>query len=754
MKKRLTALVLVLVMLASSALAVYHIDGIKYTRPTLTRLQTFSDQMIDAVYHENAMQRIVTIYNEMQTEYEKIYTMYSVATLNRYQNANDASLADEVSECYKVLVDAFELMRYTMVAMFSSPYEDTFRSVWGDAVVDSILASDPMTDEERAIEGEISEKLAEYSTLSSAPSAVIDGERVYLSEAKDLNQLREIYSLWQREMGEIYIELVTLRKKLSDGENYLDEAYEGFYREYTPQNARVLETMVGETLGELYEKLGRVYDSYTADSIDLGDSMAEVVTVAAKALGTVDKSLNTSYRTLVEKELYDIEYSDNKYAAGFTIAFPAYETPFIYFQPSSHIGGLHTFFHEFGHFNQLLHSDMHEYWPGSVTDLDASEVTSQALPLLVGGQMPELLGDYVGTLLQQYSVDSTVFALLTGCLVDEFEQYVYSTDDLTVDLLNEKFGELVAKYHVPWDDTVWSQITHIYETPGYYISYAVSAISAMEIWETYETDPAQGRTKYLAAVDACEDGYRTLLAEAKLKNPFSAPELLTGIRSLIETEFGLLVDTYGHWSEEKVDALAGLGVISGYLGSDGKSYFRPNQNVTRAEFVKLLYGMVGGSKETYTEPFSDVNDSDWFAQPVAWAAANGLVNGVEASRFDPNGTITRQDMAVILERFLLWCRVALPSGGEADFTDADKIAGYATFAVSRLRDAEILSGLPDGRFDPRGSVTRAAAATALYTTLEVISENVTVSAQTSELYAPIALPEIPVQAKMLSMMVR
>ena len=140
---------------------------------------------------------------------------------------------------------------------------------------------------------------------------------------------------------------------------------------------------------------------------------------------------------------------------------------------------------------------------------------------------------------------------------------------------------------------------------------------------------------------------------------------------------------------------------------------------------------------------------------VAWAAENGLVNGVNETTFNPNGTITRQDMAVILERFLALKNQRLPVGDNKTFADDALIANYARYAVNRLYGAKILNGLPDGRFDPKGSVTRAAAATALYTTLEVVAEKAqTTNTSQNELFAPITLPgTVPVQAKLLSMMV-
>ena len=105
-------------------------------------------------------------------------------------------------------------------------------------------------------------------------------------------------------------------------------------------------------------------------------------------------------------------------------------------------------------------------------------------------------------------------------------------------------------------------------------------------------------------------------------------------------------------------------------------------------------------------PFADVPTGSWYAPYVNWAAANGIVNGTSATTFDPNTTISRQDMAVMLYRYAQQYGIALPEQTAAPFTDEGSVAAYALPAVQALQRAGVISGMPDGSFRPRERMTR------------------------------------------------
>ena len=78
----------------------------------------------------------------------------------------------------------------------------------------------------------------------------------------------------------------------------------------------------------------------------------------------------------------------------------------------------------------------------------------------------------------------------------------------------------------------------------------------------------------------------------------------------------------------------------------------PNDFVTRAEFVKIIAGVAGADVTSAAgSSFSDVDAGAWYAPYVAWAAENDIVTG-SGDKFNPNSRITRQDMAVIIDRYV------------------------------------------------------------------------------------------------------
>ncbi len=160
------------------------------------------------------------------------------------------------------------------------------------------------------------------------------------------------------------------------------------------------------------------------------------------------------------------------------------------------------------------------------------------------------------------------------------------------------------------------------------------------------------------------------------------------------------------WSTPYVDRLLGASVIDGF--PDGT--FRPGAAVTRAQFVKMLLLTTGRPPAApgAVSPFGDVPAGAWFTPYVAAAVKAGLVQGVSATRFAPDQTVTREQMAVLLARALgLNGRVAL------HFPDAGEIHPWAQAGVQAAVAAGYLNGFPDGSFGPDRPTTRAQAAKVL-----------------------------------------
>ena len=164
----------------------------------------------------------------------------------------------------------------------------------------------------------------------------------------------------------------------------------------------------------------------------------------------------------------------------------------------------------------------------------------------------------------------------------------------------------------------------------------------------------------------------------------------------------ILPDTAGHWARENILTLNKIGIISGY--SDGNFY--PENNITRAEFSKIIAGafiMVSDKQAA----FSDVSESDWFVGAVSALSGSNIINGYSDGSFKPNNLITRQEAAAVLYRICQMNEKNLEN--QTDFSDINDADEYAREALKRLGGAGIFTG-SDGMVNPKTNLTRAEAA--------------------------------------------
>ena len=151
---------------------------------------------------------------------------------------------------------------------------------------------------------------------------------------------------------------------------------------------------------------------------------------------------------------------------------------------------------------------------------------------------------------------------------------------------------------------------------------------------------------------------------------------------------------------------------NGMMGGTSETAFSPTKTTTRGMIVTILHRLEGSPAAEGTA-FSDVAPQQYYAAPVAWASANGIVTGYGDGSFRPQADITRVQMAAILFRYAQskGADVTQRAGLEA-FPDAASVSSYAVDAMSWAVSAGLISGM-DGQLVPGGSATRAQAATIL-----------------------------------------
>jgi len=150
------------------------------------------------------------------------------------------------------------------------------------------------------------------------------------------------------------------------------------------------------------------------------------------------------------------------------------------------------------------------------------------------------------------------------------------------------------------------------------------------------------------------------------------------------------------------------------MNGTSATLFEPQGKVTRAMFVTML-GRLHGAEESTEVKFKDVNfkKGAWYAGYVGWASDNGIVTGFEDNTFRPNEKLSREQMAAIIMRYITFADIIPTRSPDAlsYFTDEKRIGSWAKEYVDEMRLIGIITGKDGGRFDPKGDLTRAEAAT-------------------------------------------
>ena len=140
--------------------------------------------------------------------------------------------------------------------------------------------------------------------------------------------------------------------------------------------------------------------------------------------------------------------------------------------------------------------------------------------------------------------------------------------------------------------------------------------------------------------------------------------------------------------------------------------FAPSREVSRAMFVVILHRMDGEPSVATSTTFADVPADAWCAKAVSWAVQNGIVYGLNEKEFAPNAPVTRQQMCVMMDRFLDYRakkdnKTFKTTNAAKTFLDADSIGAFAKEAVKQCQMLGLMNGDKEGNFNPKNNATRA-----------------------------------------------
>lgn len=169
----------------------------------------------------------------------------------------------------------------------------------------------------------------------------------------------------------------------------------------------------------------------------------------------------------------------------------------------------------------------------------------------------------------------------------------------------------------------------------------------------------------------------------------------------------------GHWASTAIDYLSAREIILGYADQS----YRPDQEITRAEFAALLVRAFGLKQTGEAKQFSDVTNNKWYQQFVDICSSLGLINGFSDGSFKPEDSISRQDMALLIHTVLIHQGINLDPVRDGEFKDSGLASAYAADALHSLYQADLINGTGNDMFQPKDIVTRAQIAQILYNIL-------------------------------------
>ena len=171
-----------------------------------------------------------------------------------------------------------------------------------------------------------------------------------------------------------------------------------------------------------------------------------------------------------------------------------------------------------------------------------------------------------------------------------------------------------------------------------------------------------------------------------------------------------------HWAKTYVDFV----VDKGYFAGVSEDRFDPDGKMTRAMFVAVIAKVEGKTLDNSVDSgFTDVPAGKYYTGAVKWAAENEIVSGIGNKSFGPNLPITRQDICVMMDKYIQYHDANnkekyLDRDSDVTFKDAADISAYAKDSVEKCVSYGLISGYPDGKFRPKNNATRAEVAVMIY----------------------------------------
>ena len=444
------------------------------------------------------------LYDWLMAEYAKVYTLDNLAYIDFYAHPGDETLSDACRQLDSVLNEVNDALCTALSDALDGPAGSALRSYIGEDKATALVGYDEQTDRQREITERVSELTLQYNALIME----------YLSYDEETEKI-----------GALYRELVDLHNEeaqIVGYKDYADYAYEASYgRDFTPDDAAALCEAVKPYARQYFGSLYYNEATYADFSADTDLTERELVGLVTQYMPRVSDDAAKAAAYMEKHGLYFMDSAERVSDLGFTTTLDQYNAPFIYLALYGDQNDIQSMFHEFGHYYDAYVNPVPDLLL-SVGSLDIFEIHSTGMEALSTGWYEDIYGEDADLARIRF-LDSALYTVFSGCLFDEFQRVVYADPTLTPEQISQTFVTIARSYGLrsfgKEFSHYWMQINHNFESPFYYISYAVSMLASLQIYEMAENDWAAAADFYndLVSLGAFDYTYCELLDKVGLE---------------------------------------------------------------------------------------------------------------------------------------------------------------------------------------------------------------------------------------------
>lgn len=521
-------------------------DKFVYSRPDFAALEQQTDDVLKMIKDQTAAEADVkAAYEALEDAVNTSYTMTSINSIRQSEDVANKTYADEAVWLSEKTSALFVKLVQLDVAAFGSKYSKTLLGELTDEEIAYLHAMEKLADDEYVkLTAKETGYKNKYLAAETSVRIEVNGKeynRAELEAAGLLNEKND--ALWQSKyvdfVGNVLIDMIDVRNRIAKKAgyaNYADFSYAVVYnRSYTPDDAAKFADAIKESFTALTDQ--NVYNFSMLEALFINNNyyggkfdFTEYTDVYREYFNSVSPDMLAAFNDFLNEQRVSIGNEPNRQQGAFTSYLYSHSTPFIFMYRFGGAYDATTLIHEFGHYYAFyVHGDELS------TDLDICEIHSQMNEMLFAPYWAKMVGEKSASGVIKYKLLEMAHTVLSGCQEDEFQRIIYSNPEKysTVDTLNKLYTNLNQDYGINNDKTRWAQIHHTFEAPFYYISYATSAIPAMEGFILSQKDYPSAVKLYNDLITAgTEYDFVELLDRLNLGSPFdksTITDIVSGI---------------------------------------------------------------------------------------------------------------------------------------------------------------------------------------------------------------------------------